>query len=78
MTDGEGSPVFVTFFSLFDEHGVFGEPACIDEELFVILDAERLDSFCVFHADGLAAAGVVGNAEHDEGDMVSLGFEDFF
>jgi len=54
-----------------DEPGVLGEAAGVEVERDFVPFAEGAYCADVFHGDGLAAAGVVGDGEHDERNMLS-------
>ena len=52
-----------------NEPGVFGEAAGIQVERNAVAGAHGLDGFDVRHGDGLAAAGIIGDRQHHEGDL---------
>ncbi len=64
--------VAVPVLALLDEVGVLSKPTGVKEERYVVLLAERLRPADVGHRDGLAAPGVVGDGEHDEGHVRSV------
>ena len=61
-----GSFVLVAGLAELDEVGVLGEAAGVKVQRDVVAAAERADLAGIGHGDGLAAAGVVGDGEHDE------------
>ncbi len=73
-----GSFVGVAGLAEFDEVGVLGEAAGVEVERDVVLVADGADGASVFHGDGLAASGVIGDGEHDEGDAVASDAGDGF
>ena len=60
----------VAGLALADEPGVFGEPAGIQIERNPVARGHRLHRFDVRHRDRLAAAGVVGDGEHDQRNLL--------
>ena len=66
----------IAWFPQLDEVGVFGVTAAIDVERdakFVIGSRNLAD---ILQRDGLTAAGVVGNGDGSEGDVLGAGFLD--
>ncbi len=61
------------FFALLDEIGIFSIAAGIDEEGDAVFTVDRRDSADVFQRDGLPAAGVVGDGDAAEGDLLHPG-----
>ena len=55
-----------------DEHGVLGEAAGVEDERLAVAVQERGVGAQVLHRHRLAAAGVVGDGDHPEGDAVGL------
>ena len=66
LRDLLGSLCVVAFFAQLDEVGVLGEAAGVEVERNAVLPANRADGASVLHRDRLAAAGVVGDGEHDQ------------
>ena len=56
-----------------DEVGVLGKTAGVEVERDAMLAANRADGFDVLHRHGLAAAGVVGHGQHDQGHALAAG-----
>ena len=61
-----GRFVFKAGLAELDEVGVFSEAASVKVKRDVVGVAELADLAGVFHGDGLASAGVVGDGEHDK------------
>ena len=68
LGDFFGSFVCVSLLAQLDEPGVFGEAAGVEVERDSVALADSADLAHIFHGDGLASAGVVGDGEHDERD----------
>ena len=66
LRDLFGSFGFVSFFAQLDEPGIFGEAAGVEVERDAVALADGADLADVFHGDGLASAGVVGDGKHDQ------------
>src|SRR5215472_3881815 len=76
--DFEGSFVGVAGFAQFDEVGVFGETAGVDVQRNPVLFADLFYCADVGQRDGLATAGIVGDREHDEGNLFgAFAFDQF-
>jgi hypothetical protein len=54
-----------------DEPGVLGEPAGVEDQRHALFAAEGADRAHVRQRDGLPAAAVVGDREHDERDALA-------
>ena len=62
-------PIGVAGLALADEPGVLGEAAGVQVERESVAGTDGFDGLDVGHRDGLAAAGVVGDGEHDQRDV---------
>ena len=65
-------------FAFLDEEGVFGHAGGVEEQLFAVLSGHGAHVAQVLQAHGLAAAGVVGDGDHDEGNLVAVRLEGVF
>jgi hypothetical protein len=66
-----GGLVGVGGLALLDEPGVLSKAAGVEVERDAVTFADGSYGFGVFHGDGLAAAGVVGDGEHDQRDALA-------
>ncbi len=72
-----GSFRFVSRFAQLDEVGIFGEAAGVEVERNAVLAAHlHCTARDVFHGNGLAAAGVVGDGQHDQRNAFAAHFGD--
>ncbi len=65
-----GDVLRVTIFTLFDEPGVLGEPARIEEERDVVAVTNFPNRTEVGHRHGLTTARVVRDGDHDQGHPI--------
>ena len=76
LCDLFGGPSGVTGLLLFNEPRIFGETAGIEIEGEIVAAGDLTNRFDVGERNGLAAAGVIGDGDHDQGDVSrAFGFD---
>ena len=63
--------MFVTLLTQLDEPGIFGEAAGVEIERDTVALADGAHLAHIFHGDRLAPAGVVGDGEHDQRNVIA-------